>query len=82
VGGAPLPLVLAVAVPTGKCVPWPAREDVAIPAGFRHVRQYPNTSPAGFREFMCDRARAERLKGIFENYIGPVLGENPNTLDM
>lgn len=61
---------------------WPAREDVAIPPGFRHVRHYPNTSPSGFREFMRDRARVERLKGIFENYIGPVQGVNPNTLDM
>lgn len=61
---------------------WPAREDVAIPAGFRHVRHYSNTSPSGFREFMRDRARVERLKGIFENYIGPVQGVNPNTLDL
>ena len=56
--------------------------DIALPAGFRHVRHYPNTSPHGFREFMRDRARVERLKGIFENYIGPVEGPNPNTLDL
>lgn len=61
---------------------WPAREDIALPAGFRPVRLYPNTSPHGFREFMRDRARVERLKGIFENYIGPVTGANPNTLDL
>lgn len=61
---------------------WPAREDVSIPTGFRHVRHYSNTSPSGFREFMHDRARVERLKGLFENYIGPVEGPNPNTLDL
>ncbi len=65
-----------------KVFQWPAREDIALPAGFRHVRHYPNTSPHGFREFMRDRARVERLKGIFENYIGPVEGPNPNTLDL
>lgn len=31
---------------------------------------------------MHDRARVERLKGLFENYIGPVEGPNPNTLDL
>ncbi|MER5182526.1 ABC transporter substrate-binding protein [Streptomyces sp. NPDC002896] len=61
---------------------WPAREDVPVPDGFRHVRWYDNTSPWGFWEFMHDRARVERLKGIFENYIGPVQGPDPNTLDM
>lgn len=65
-----------------KVFQWPAREDVALPPGFRHVRHYSNTSPHGFREFMRDRARVERLKGIFENYIGPVEGPNPNTLDL
>ncbi|MBS0468494.1 MAG: ABC transporter substrate-binding protein [Proteobacteria bacterium] len=61
---------------------WPAREDIALPAGFRHVRHYPNTSPHGFREFMRDRARVERLRGIYENFIGPIEGPNPNTLDL
>lgn len=61
---------------------WPAREDVSLPEGFGYVRNYPNTSPAGFREFMHDRGRVERLEGVFENYIGPVEGPNPNTLDM
>jgi hypothetical protein len=27
-------------------------------------------------------ARIERLKGVFDNYIGPVQGVSPNTLDM
>jgi len=61
---------------------WPAREDVAMAPGFGPVRHLPNTSPAGFRDFMHDRGRVERLKGIFENYIGPVEGPNPNTLEM
>jgi ABC-type Fe3+ transport system substrate-binding protein len=61
---------------------WPAREDTPLPEGLRHVRWYPNTSPWGFREFMHDRDRVERLKGIFENFIGPVQGPNPNSLDL
>lgn len=61
---------------------WPAREDMPLPEGFRHVRRYTNTSPHGFREFMRDRARVERLRGIYENFIGPVEGPNPNTLDL
>lgn len=46
------------------------------------VRRYTNTSPHGFREFMRDRARVERLRGLYENFIGPVVGPNPNTLEM
>lgn len=61
---------------------WPAREDIALPAGFRHVRHYPNTSTHGFREWMRDRACVERLRGLYENFIGPVQGPNPNTLDL
>lgn len=65
-----------------KVFQWPAREDMPLPNGFRHARQYPNTSPHGFREFMRDRARVERLRGIYENFIGPIEGPNPNTLDL
>lgn len=56
---------------------WPARMDVSPPKGWRPIHEYPNTSPAGFREFMHDRARVERLKGIMEQYIGPVEGPSP-----
>lgn len=61
---------------------WPAREDIRLPDGFKHVRWYSNTSPWGFRQFMSDRAKVERLRGLFEQFIGPVEGVNPNTLDL
>jgi hypothetical protein len=31
---------------------------------------------------MRDRASIERLRGIYENLIGPIEGPNPNTLDL
>jgi hypothetical protein len=36
-----------------------------------------NTDPQGFRRFMQDRSRVERLKTQFEQIIGPVVGPNP-----
>ncbi|WP_049793268.1 hypothetical protein [Conexibacter woesei] len=59
---------------------WPARRDVEIPA-WRPIADYPNTDPSGFREFMLDRARVERLRGIMEEFIGPVEGPNPTGVD-
>jgi len=55
---------------------FPIRKDVAPPAGFKPLDQY-NTSPEDFRAFMRDRARVERLKGLFERLIGPVQGISP-----
>jgi ABC-type Fe3+ transport system substrate-binding protein len=59
---------------------WPARRDVEIP-GWKPIVDYPNTNPSGFREFMLDRARVERLRGIMEDFIGPVEGPNPTGVD-
>lgn len=56
---------------------WPSRLDIAPAAGWKHPLEYANTSPVGFREFMSDRGRVERLKGLFEQWIGPVVGGNP-----
>jgi ABC-type Fe3+ transport system substrate-binding protein len=56
---------------------WPSRLDVAPVPGWKRPLEYINTSPVGFREFMADRGRVERLKGIFEQWIGPVTGDNP-----
>lgn len=56
---------------------WPARLDIAPTAGWRHPLEYANTSPVGFSGFMGDRGRVERLKGIFEQWIGPVVGDTP-----
>lgn len=56
---------------------WPARLDIAPPPGFRHPLEYANTSPIGFRAFLANRARIDRLKGLFEQWLGPVTGPNP-----
>ena len=56
---------------------WPSRLDIAPAKGWKHPLEYVNTSPIGFREFMTDRGRVERLKGIFEQWIGPVVGDYP-----
>lgn len=55
---------------------WTVRRDVENPGGYEPVYEY-NTDPTAFRRFMADRARVERLKGRFEQIIGPVTGENP-----
>ncbi|MDH4390839.1 MAG: extracellular solute-binding protein [Aquabacterium sp.] len=55
---------------------FPLRQDVAPLPGFKPISAY-NTSPEGFRAFMRDRARVERLKGLFERLIGPVQGISP-----
>ncbi|MGH8196285.1 MAG: ABC transporter substrate-binding protein [Woeseiaceae bacterium] len=59
---------------------WPARKDVSVP-NWKPIWDYANTNPAGFRDFMADRARVERLRGIMEDIIGPVRGENPTGVD-
>ena len=59
---------------------WPARRDIDIP-GWNPIIDYPNTNPTGFRDFMHDRARVERLRGIMEDFIGPVQGDNPTGID-
>lgn len=56
---------------------WPARLDIQPAQGWKHPLEYVNTSPVGFREFMNDRNRVERLKAILEQWIGPVVGDNP-----
>lgn len=55
---------------------WTVRRDVENPGGYRPVYDY-NVDMGAFRRFMSDRARIERLKGRFEQLIGPPLGENP-----
>lgn len=55
---------------------FPLRMDVAPLPGFKPLSQY-NTSPEDFKAFMRDRARVERLKGLFERLIGPVQGISP-----
>jgi ABC-type Fe3+ transport system substrate-binding protein len=55
---------------------WSARRDVPAAGGYGPLDGY-NTDPQGFRRFMQDRARIERLKTQFEEIIGPVAGANP-----
>jgi ABC-type Fe3+ transport system substrate-binding protein len=59
---------------------WPARKDVSVP-NWKPIADYPNTDPAGCRDFMSDRARVERLRNIMEDIIGPVVGKNPTGID-
>ena len=61
---------------------WPARLDVAPPSGWKHPLEYLNTSAVGFRDFMIDRGRVERLKGVLEQWIGPVVGDNPTGISI
>ena len=55
---------------------WTVRRDVANPGGYDSVYAY-NTDLSAFRRFMSDRGNVERLKGKFEQLIGPVVGETP-----
>lgn len=55
---------------------WTVRRDAENPGGYTAVYDY-NTDLSAFRRFMADRALVERLKGRFEQIIGPVQGENP-----
>ena len=59
---------------------WPARKDVSVP-NWQPIGDYPNTDPAGFRDFMADRGRVERFRGVMEDIIGPVVGDNPTGVD-
>ena len=61
---------------------FPARNDVAPAPGLKPIGDYSNASPAGFAAFMEDRGKVERWRFIFEGFIGPAEGVNPNTLDM
>lgn len=63
---------------TVKAMPyqWTVRRDVENPGGYSPVFEY-NADTSAFRRFMADRARVERLKGRFEQVIGPVRGDNP-----
>ncbi len=55
---------------------WPVRRDVPAPGGFKPVFAY-NTYPVGFRTFLQDRARLEKVRDQLEQLIGPMAGPNP-----
>lgn len=54
---------------------WSVRTDVTPPAGFKHIWEYKNTSPAAFASFMSDRAAVERFRSQIGLYLGEVKGE-------
>lgn len=55
---------------------WSVREDMPAPEGMEPIFAY-KTYPIHFREFLRDRARLETFRDQLEQYIGPMLGENP-----
>jgi ABC-type fe3+ transport system, periplasmic component len=55
---------------------WPVRTDVAPPAGYKHIWQYPNANLKQFEQFMADRAVAERFRARIGLYVGDVQGES------
>lgn len=59
---------------------WPVRRDVAAAGGYGPISAY-NTYPAGFRAFLHDRARLERLRDQLEQVIGPMQGPNPTGVE-
>lgn len=55
---------------------WPVRTDVAPPAGYKHIWQYPNANLKEFERFMSDRAAVERFRAQVGLYVGDVRGES------
>ncbi len=58
---------------------WSVREDVAPPAGLKPLKDYANTDPLGFIEWMRDREHINELKQQMIRIFGPVRGESPLT---
>ena len=56
---------------------WSVRKDVPPPPGFKPLREYTNTNPVGFHNWMKDRALVERFKSQIELYAGTPQGPNP-----
>lgn len=56
---------------------WTVRQDLPPPAGFPAITEMPGTNAAGFKEFMADRDRVERLRFFFEQRIGTAQGLSP-----
>lgn len=55
---------------------WPVRTDVAPPAGYKHIWEYPNADLKGFENFMADRDGAERFRAQVRLFVGDVQGES------
>jgi len=59
---------------------FPVRVDVEASGGMKTMFHH-NTNPDGFRDFMRDRAKVERLRAQFEQLLGPVVGISPLEMD-
>ncbi|MCP1660496.1 ABC transporter substrate-binding protein [Neisseria perflava] len=55
---------------------WSVRTDVAPPAGYKHIWQYPNANLKAFERFMADCAAVERFRAEVGLYVGDVQGES------
>lgn len=55
---------------------WSVRTDVAPPAGYKHIWEYPNANLKGFENFMADRAALEQFRSQVRLFVGDVQGES------
>lgn len=60
-------------------VQWSVRKDIPTKASYKNYREYLNTSPVEFREFMLDRESLNKFSDEIEKKIGPVRGGSPLT---
>lgn len=60
-------------------VQWSVRKDMPTKATYKSYREYSNTSPVEFREFMLDREALNKFSKELEEKIGPVTGGSPLT---
>ncbi|MFA6058397.1 MAG: ABC transporter substrate-binding protein [Taibaiella sp.] len=58
---------------------WSVRKDMPTKGDYKNYREYPNTSPVEFINFMLDRNGVEQFKNQMKTKIGPVQGSSPLT---
>lgn len=59
---------------------WSVRRDMPPPQGYGPITDY-NTSPLGFRDYLRDRVRLEKIRDQLEQLIGPMAGANPTQVE-
>lgn len=73
--------VLRVTLPSGNLghgdLPMREVPDVPPPPGFKPLREYRNTNPVGFHNWMKDRALVEQVTSQIELYVGAPQDLNP-----
>lgn len=55
---------------------WSVRTDVAPPAGYKPIWEYPNGDPLAFGKFMANRAAVESFRSQISLYLGETKGES------